>query len=131
GPDLKRRRALFSQTRSPRTLLEAQLRVERGLGNRRGFSQVQRTAAAMGTRDHRPHQARLQKASTSRGRAVFRVHTLHGLAWRSQASSDRAKARATPFSHARAASLLSGAPAAERRTGVIVGREGFEPPTRG
>ena len=48
----------------------------------------------MGTRAHQPIQTRLQIASIISGMAANRVHTLHGLAWRRQASSLMPAARA-------------------------------------
>ncbi len=81
---------LLSQTRSPRTPLEAQLSVERGFGNMRGLNQVQAMARAIATKDHHPHQARLQMARIRSGSTVILVYTLQGLVCRCQVSSDMA-----------------------------------------
>ena len=69
-----------TQTRSPRTLREAQFRVERGGRKNSGLTKSQTSDSATGTSDHHPSQVRVQIARARRGSTVKRVHTLAGLA---------------------------------------------------
>src|SRR5689334_10394074 len=48
------------QTRSPRTLFDAQFRVDRGGGKNSGLTIIQVTASAIGMRQYQPIQSRLQ-----------------------------------------------------------------------
>src|SRR4249920_2974918 len=61
----------------------------------RGFSHSHPTTRPIGTRHHSPSQTLLQIATIISGIAANRVHTLHGLAWRRQVSSDILNAAAT------------------------------------
>lgn len=80
--------------RSPNTALDAQLSVDFGLENIRGFIHIQKTAGIVKQKDQGPIHFRLQIASIRMGNAVNRVQTLHGLACFSQVSSNIKKSLA-------------------------------------
>src|SRR5215470_13304080 len=70
--------------RSPKTALDAQFLVERGLGNNSGLTIMKTSDSATGISDHHPIQSRLQTETASNGSTANRVQTLTGLAWRIQ-----------------------------------------------
>ena len=84
-----------AQMRSPNTPLEAQLRVDRGGLNRSGLTIIQTSATATAIRQYQPIHSRLQIASASSETTEKRVQTLHGFAWRIQASPSRPKSLAS------------------------------------
>src|SRR5215212_5453344 len=90
---------------SPKTLLEAQFRVEPDSRNSSGLTIMKTSTRATAASDHQPIQSRLQTARISRGRTANRVQTDQGLAWRIQLS---------PLSPNRLATLRSEVPLARR-----------------
>ena len=69
----------FSQTRSPRTALDAQLLVDKGGLKILGLSQSQRIESEIGINAHQASHLRDQIEAISSGRAAYRVQTLQGL----------------------------------------------------
>jgi hypothetical protein len=84
-----------AQIRSPNTHLDAQLRVEAGLGNSNGLTTMKASDRVIGISDHQPIQSRLQIETASSGRTANRVQTLTGLACRSQLSPWSPNSRAS------------------------------------
>ena len=73
--------------------LDAQLVVDFGIGKARGLYQIHQAAAATASSAYQSSQRRLQIARLNKGKQVKNlVHTLHGLAWRSQTESCIARA---------------------------------------
>jgi hypothetical protein len=69
----------FSQTRSPRTALDAQLFVDKGGLKILGLSHSQRIESEIGINTHLANHLRDQIEAISSGRAAYRVQTLQGL----------------------------------------------------
>ena len=69
----------LSQTRSPRTALDAQLLVDEGGLKNLGLSQSQKIEREIGISAHQPSHLRDQMEAISSGRAAYRVQTLRGL----------------------------------------------------
>src|SRR5687767_14281623 len=70
------------QIRSPSTLFEAQLRVDRGCGKNTGLITIQVIASSTAIRLYQPIQSRLQTASAISDSTLNRVQTLSAFAWR-------------------------------------------------